>query len=85
MSDVQPVDEVEDYALSAAKQIEENSILCVRCGRSLDNLEEVSREGAASFGALSEFKTRVEMMKSESSIRATPSTRRAQDLKGMRR
>jgi hypothetical protein len=46
VDDVQPPDDVEDYAQSVAKQIEENSILCVRCGRSLDHLEEITKEQA---------------------------------------
>lgn len=46
VSDVAPPDDVEDFAQSVAKQIEENSILCVRCGRSLDHLEEITKEQA---------------------------------------
>ena len=46
VADVQPPDDVEDFAQSVAKQIEENSILCVRCGRSLDHLEEITKQQA---------------------------------------
>ena len=47
VKDVTPPDDVEDAAQAASKQIEDHKVICVRCGRSLDNLEDVTRQQAA--------------------------------------
>ena len=43
VTDVQPPDDVEEYAQNAAAAILDQSVLCVRCGRSLDHLTELTR------------------------------------------